>query len=89
MCCIDILSFFLLDLGVYGLTLKFRLLLPRNIIPLLSTLLNETRQLLDRAEEIGAVPPQSEWRTDIDRYDDLRARQPRHPLMFLTYLPVG
>lgn len=65
--CIDVISFFLSLLGVYGLVLKFRFLLPRNVVPLLSTLLNETQQLLDRAEEIGAVPPQSEFRNHIDR----------------------
>ena len=69
--CIDILSFSLSVLGVYGLILKFRYLLPRNAIPLLSTLLNETQQLLDHAEEIGTVPLQSESRDHIDRYDDL------------------
>ena len=66
MLCIDILSFSLSVLGVYGLVLKFRYLLPRNAILLLSVLLNETQQLLDHAEEIGAVPLQRECRAHID-----------------------
>ena len=63
---IDNLSLSLSLLGIYGLILHFRYLFPRSIIPPLSALLNETRQLLDRAEEIGAVPPQSECRTHLD-----------------------
>ena len=61
---LDITSF---CLSVLGLILKFRYLLPRNAIPLLSAFLNETRQLLDHAEAIGAVPPQSDIRTRLDQ----------------------
>ena len=64
---IEILSFCLSVLGIYGLILNFRYLLPRSVIPLLSALLNETQQLLDHAEVIGAVPPQSESRTLLDQ----------------------
>jgi hypothetical protein len=64
---IDILSFCLSLLGVYGLILYFRYLFPCYVIPPLSALLNETKQLLERAEEIGAVPPQSECRIHFDR----------------------
>ena len=64
---IDIIGFCLSVVGIYGLILYLRYLLPRNAIPLLSTLLDETRQLLDRAEAISAVPPQSESRTRLDR----------------------
>ena len=63
---IDILSFCLSILGIYSLLLCFRYLLPRNAIPLLFTLLNETRQLFGHAEAIGAVPPQSECKTRLD-----------------------
>jgi hypothetical protein len=61
---LDITSF---CLSILGLTVTFRYLLPRNAIPLLSALLNETRQLLDRAEATGAVPPQSDIRTRLDQ----------------------
>jgi hypothetical protein len=33
--------------------------------------LDATQQLLDHAEEINAIPPESEYRTHIDRYDNL------------------
>lgn len=64
---IDILSFGLSLLGIYGPILLILYLLPRNVAPRLSTLLDETHQLLRRAEEIGAVPPQSEYKRQLDR----------------------
>ena len=72
---IDILtsSFCLSLLGIYGLILLVHHLLPRKVAPLLSTLLDETQELLGRAEEIGAVPLQSEYKkVRLDRYEDLR-----------------
>jgi hypothetical protein len=60
---IDTMGFCLALLGIYGLI--FYYLLPLYIIPLLSELLDETMQLLDRAEEIGAVPPHSDCRTHL------------------------
>ena len=39
--------------------------LPRNVAPRLSTLLDETQQLLRRAAEIGAVPPRSETKRQL------------------------
>jgi hypothetical protein len=65
--CIDIISFCLSVVGIYSLLFYFRYLLPRNAIPLLFALLNDTRQLLDHAEEIGAVSPHGECRTRLDR----------------------
>jgi hypothetical protein len=63
---LDITSFCLSVIS-FILVFKFRHLLPRNTIPLLSALLNETRQLLDNAESIGAVQPQSEYRTRLNQ----------------------
>ena len=63
---IDILSFCLSILGVYGLVLYLRYLLPHYIIPLISALLNETRQLLDSAEALSAIPLESELRNQLD-----------------------
>jgi len=60
---IDILSFLL---GVYCPILLIRYILPRNVTPRLCTLLDETRQLLGRAEEIGAVTLQSEYKSQLD-----------------------
>jgi len=59
---IDILSFALSLLGIYGPILLILYLLPRNLAPRLSTLLDETQQLLRHAEEVGAVPSQSEYK---------------------------
>ena len=66
---IDILSFCLSLLGIYGPTgiLFILYLLPRNVAPRLSTLLEETQRLLRRAEEVGAAPPQSEHKHHLDR----------------------
>ena len=63
---IDILGFGLSLLGIYGPVLLILYLLPRNVTPRLSILLDETRQLLRRAEEIGAVPLQSEYKRRLD-----------------------
>ena len=63
---LDILSFVLSVLGIYGIVLYIRYLLPRNVTPFLSTILDETQQVLDRAEEIGAVLPQSEYKRSLD-----------------------
>jgi len=64
---IDIISFCLSLLGIYGPILLVHHLLPRKVVPLLSTLLDETQELLGRAEGIGAVPPQSEYKVRLDR----------------------
>ena len=57
---IDALSLGLSILGFYGLVLSLRYLIPRYIIPLISARLNETQQLLSHAEEINAIPQESE-----------------------------
>ena len=66
---IDILSFILtlLQIVIYGLVLLVRYLPPCNVVPRLATLLDETQQLLRRAEEVGAIPPQSEYKDRLDR----------------------
>jgi len=46
-------------------------LLPRNVAPHLSTLLDETLWLLHRAEEVGAVPLRSKYKHHFDLYADL------------------
>ena len=59
---IDILNFGLSFLGIYGLMLNFRYLLPYYVIPVLSARLAETRQLLDNAEASSAISSKSEIR---------------------------
>ena len=60
---IDIISFLL---GIYAPIFLIRYLLPCKVAPLLSTLLDETHQLLGRAEEISAVTAQSEYKCQLD-----------------------
>ncbi|KAF8493201.1 hypothetical protein F5888DRAFT_1908770 [Russula emetica] len=62
----DALSLSLSVLGIYGLVLSLRYLIPCYIVPLLSARLNETQQLLSHAEAINAIPPESEHRTHLD-----------------------
>lgn len=64
---IDIITFCLSLLGIYGPILFILYLLPRNVAPRLSTLLDEAQQLLCRAEEVGVVPPQSGYKHRLDR----------------------
>ena len=76
---IDILSFCLSLLGIYCPILFVLYLLPRNVAPRLSTLLDEAQQLLRRAEEIGAVLPQSQYKCQLDWSVGLRGPDlPQH-----------
>jgi hypothetical protein len=63
---IDILGLYISLLGIYGPMFLIRYMLPRNVTLFLSTLLDETQQLLGRAEEIGAITPQSEYTRQLD-----------------------
>jgi len=63
---IDILGFCLSLLGIYGPILFVLYLLPRNVTPCLSTLLEETRRLLRRVEEVGAVPLHSKYKHHLN-----------------------
>jgi hypothetical protein len=67
----DALSLSLSVLGIYGLALALRYLIPCYIVPFLSARLDETQQLLSHAEAINAIPPESEHRTHLDLYEDL------------------
>ncbi len=68
---IDKFTLSLSILGIYGLFFCLRYLIPCYATPLLSARLNETRQLLDHAEAINAIPPECEYRTHLDLYGDL------------------
>jgi len=61
---IDIFSLILSFLGVYGIVFSLRLLLPRNVVPLVSTSLNEAMELLERAEGIN-IPNVSDYRANL------------------------
>lgn len=67
---IDTLNFCLSLFGLYSLVLCLCYLLPCYKIPPLSTFLDETQQLLDHAEAIGAVPQDSEDSARLYLYGD-------------------
>ena len=64
---IDIFSLVLSLLGVYGIVYSLRLLLPRNIVPLVSASLNEAMALLEHAEAIN-IPNMSDYRANLAMY---------------------
>ena len=51
--------------GVYSLFIYLPFLLPCNLIPSVASALNETRRLLDHAEDLGAIRDVSEYRTRL------------------------
>lgn len=70
----DIFSLVLSFLGVYGIVFSLRLLLPRNIVPLVSASLDEAMPLLERAEAIG-IPNVSDHRANLAMYAHVCAHQ--------------
>ena len=66
---LGILSLCLSILGIYGLVLYLRFLLPRNVVPYVAARLSEALEILDRAESIGAIPQASEYRTTLAMYE--------------------
>ena len=66
----DILGLILSILSILGacsLVLYLRFLLPCNLIPLVSTRLDEVEAIVDRAEA-EALPNANEYRTDVAMY---------------------
>jgi len=67
---IDVLGSCLSIFGIiYGLLSSSSSLLPHNVVPLISALLKETKQLLDRAEGLNVIPLESEYKTQLDLYE--------------------
>ena len=64
---IDAFTLILSLLGVYGIVYSLRLLLPRNIVPLVSTSLNEAMTLLGHAEAIN-IPNMNDYRSNLAMY---------------------
>lgn len=64
---VDIFSLVLSLLGLYGIVFSLRLLLPRNVVPLVSTSLNEAITLLENAEATN-TPNVSDYRVDLAMY---------------------
>jgi hypothetical protein len=65
----DILSFCFSVLGLYGLVYYLRYLIPRNVLPYVSTVLTEAEHLLDRAESIGVIPQPNDYRSALTLYE--------------------
>jgi len=64
----DITGFTIAAVGVVISSFKCSIrYLPRNIVPRLDTLLEKTQESLRRAEEVGAIPLQSEYKVRLDR----------------------
>jgi hypothetical protein len=76
---IDIFSLMLSLLGVHGIVFSLRLLLPRNIVPLVSTSLKEAMAALENAEAIN-IPNVSDFRTNLAMYAHLYTHQCLPPL---------
>ncbi|KAH8982648.1 hypothetical protein EDB86DRAFT_3086015 [Lactarius hatsudake] len=62
MAIIDILGF---CISVFGVVIYLRFLLPRNIIPIISTTLTDAEQSLTLALTIGAISETSDYRVDL------------------------
>ena len=61
---LDVFSLILSFLGFYGIVFSLRLLLPRNIVPLVSTALNEAMALLESDEAIY-IPNLGDYRANL------------------------
>ena len=68
---LDVLSLTLSFLGIYGLIFPIRYLIPCFLIPCLLAHSNATRNLLDQAEAIDAIPPESQYRKQLEMYDKI------------------
>ena len=66
---LGVLSLCLSILGIYGLVLYLRFLLPRNVVPCVAEKLSEALEVLDHAESIGVIPQMSEYRTTLAMYE--------------------
>jgi hypothetical protein len=64
----DILSFCFSILGLYGLVYYLRFLIPRNLLPHVSAVLTEVESLIERAESIGVIPRQNDYRSALALY---------------------
>jgi len=82
---IDIFGLILSLLGLYSIVYSLRLLLPRNIVPLVSTSHNEAMALLENAEAIN-IPNTSGYRVDLaifyNQFLQMRTESHRSPGVF-------
>jgi hypothetical protein len=71
----DIFNLVLSFLGFYGIVFSLRLLLPRNIVPLVLTSLNEAIASLEHAEAIN-IPNAGDHRANLAMYVSVRTASP-------------
>jgi hypothetical protein len=64
----DILSFCFSILGLYGLVYYLRFLIPRNVLPYVSSVLTDADRLLGRAESTGVIPRPNDYRSALTLY---------------------
>lgn len=64
----EIFGFCVSVLGMYGVVVCLRCLLPCHIIPNVSAMLNDAQDTLTRAVTAGAIPDISEHGLDLERY---------------------
>ena len=76
----DILSLALSFLGIYGIVFSLRLLIPRNIVPLVSTSLTEAKALIEHAEAIS-IPNLSDYWASWAMYAHVCTHMRTHQLI--------
>jgi len=62
---LDVIQLSLVVLGAYRLVVLLRYVLPRDVVPHVSTAMNETQTLLDKAEAVNAIPKDNEHKKDL------------------------
>ena len=65
----DILSFSFSILGLYGIVYYLRFLIPRNLLPYVSTVLTDAEHLLDHAESTSIIPQPNDYRSALTLYE--------------------
>ncbi|KAH9955037.1 hypothetical protein BC827DRAFT_912279 [Russula dissimulans] len=69
---LDVIQLSLVVLGAYRLVVLLRYVLPRDVVPHVSTAMNETQSLLDKAEAVNAIPKDNEHKKDLTMYTVFR-----------------
>ena len=64
----DIFGFCVSVIGMYGIVIYLRGLLPRNITPNVSAILHDAQDTLTHAVAASAIPNISDSGTDLERY---------------------
>jgi hypothetical protein len=65
----DILNFGVSVLDLHGLICCLSFLIPRNVLPHVSSVLSDAEQLLYRAESTGGIPQSNDYRSTLAMYD--------------------